>query len=206
MDRRNNPLKLTYINLVTDKELLRHIRKAQAGDSEAFAFIYDAYSGKLFRYLRIKVQSQQQAEDLLQETLVKIWRGLPGFNPDKGTFNAWAYRVAANTLNDFLRKVYRAPEALEMSEGVEYAAAAWQTESPSHEKRLDLELSLEELKSQMTGLPAAYRLVLEYRFLQDLTVEETAEVMSKSSLAIRLLQHRAVKKLKILNKQRKEDV
>lgn len=182
------------------------IKRAQAGDSEAFAQIYDAYARKLFRYIRLKVGSRQQAEDLLQEVFVKIWRGLPGYRSDKGSFNSWAYRVAANTLNDFFRKTYRVPEALEMSEEVEYEASFWQAESRSEAKLLDLELAVNKLKQALAVLPDDYRKVLECRFLQDLTVEETAEILNRSSVAVRILQHRALKRLKSLSQHLYEDV
>lgn len=188
------------------EDLSVQIKRAQAGDSEAFAQIYDVYAQKLFRYIRLKVRSRQQAEDLLQEVFVKIWRGLPGYYADKGSFNSWAYRVAANTLNDFFRKTYRAPEALEISEEVEYEASFWQTESRSEGKLLDLEFAVDKLKQTLAVLPDDYRRVLECRFLQDLTVEETAKILNRSSVAVRILQHRALKRLKNLNQHLYEDV
>ena len=188
------------------EDLTAQIKQAQAGDSEAFAQIYDAYAQKLFRYIRLKVRSRQQAEDLLQEVFVKIWRGLPGYQSDKGSFNSWAYRVAANALNDFFRKTYRAPEALEMSEEVEYEASFWQTESLPAEKLLDMELAVGELKQTLAALPDDYRRVLECRFLQDLSVEETAEILGRSSVAIRILQHRALKRLKTLSQHLYENL
>jgi len=181
-------------------DLSEQIKKAQNGDSQAFSRIYDAYSGKLFRYIRLKISSRQHAEDILQEVFVKIWRGLPNYDQEKGTFNAWVYRVAANALNDFLRKIYRAPETLEMSEEFESSKAPWQQDATDMGKVLDAELSLKQLGSLMSGIPEVYQKVIEYRFIQDLTVEETAELLGKTNLAVRLIQHRAINKLKKLRK------
>jgi RNA polymerase sigma-70 factor, ECF subfamily len=58
-------------------EMLELIKKAQKGNNGAFSQIYDTYADLLFRFIKIKVQNQQEAEDLLQEAFVKAWRALP---------------------------------------------------------------------------------------------------------------------------------
>ena len=53
---------------------MKMVKKAQAGDTEAFGFIYDEFSSRLFRYIRVKVGDTTTAEDLLQEAFVKAWK------------------------------------------------------------------------------------------------------------------------------------
>lgn len=183
-------------------DLFKQIKKAQTGDAEAFSEIYDAYSKKLFRYIRAKVSNQQHAEDILQDVFVKIWRGLPAYKEGKGSFNAWAYRIALNALNDFFRKVYRAPEPSEIFEDMEYSFSSLQSGTQSAEKVLDTDFALIRLKPILAEMPELYRQVLEYRFMQDLNIEEIGEILGKSNLAVRLLQHRALKKLKEASKKR----
>lgn len=187
-----------------EKDLSRQIKKAQTGDTEAFSEIYDVYSKKLFRYIRVKVQNQQQAEDVLQEVFVKIWRGLPTYDESKGSFNSWAYRIAGNALNDFFRKIYRSPEPSEISEETEYSVAFLQSEAKPMEKALDTDFALTRLRSVLDEIPELYKQVLEYRFMQDLEIDEIGEILGKSNLAVRLLQHRAIKKLKEASKKRYE--
>ena len=183
-------------------DLSSQIIKAQAGDAEAFSEIYDAYAKKLFRYIRVKVQNQQQAEDVLQDVFVKIWRGLPTYQASKGSFNSWAYRVAGNAMNDFFRKAYRSPEPAAMSEAMAYGSSDLQSEAKSMEKVLDSEFALTRLRSVLGEIPELYRQVLEFRFMQDLEIHEIGEILGKSNLAVRLLQHRALKKLKEASRKR----
>lgn len=183
-----------------DSNIYKFIEKAQKGDSEAFAVLYDAFSKKIFRFIRLKVQEKQRAEDLLQEVFIKVWRGLPQYQQSQGTFNAWIYRIATNAMNDYFRKIYRSPDTVELPDNFDMALPGTVTVNPA-EKALDLELSVKELKEMLNQIPDAYRTVLELRYIQDLTLEETAEVLKKSNLAVRLLQHRALKKLKAIGQK-----
>ena len=53
------------------------VQRAQQGDAQAFEKIYDLYAQKIFRFIKCKIQNQQQAEDVLQEVFIKAWRALP---------------------------------------------------------------------------------------------------------------------------------
>ncbi len=166
------------------------IKKSQAGDTRAFAELYDLFSEKIFRYIKLKVQSQQPAEDILQETFIKTWRALPKFKVEGGNFSAWLYKIAGNAVNDYFRKLYRAPETLELNEHIDVA------DSRSFLEQVVLENDIESAKLSLAQLPSAYRQVLELRFIQDFTISEAAEILGKSNLAVRLAQHRALKQLR----------
>ncbi len=173
---------------MADLELL--IKKCQDGDTEAFGEIYEQFSERIFRFIKLKVQNKPQAEDILQDTFVKAWRGLPNFSSQKGDFSAWLYTIAGNTINDYFRKIYRAPESLELDENINIASF--------HSPLKDAIMASDsfELTSAIKLLPTAYRQVLELRFIQDFSISETAKILDKSNLAIRLSQFRALKQLK----------
>ncbi|BFP39634.1 sigma-70 family RNA polymerase sigma factor [Flavobacteriaceae bacterium GF1] len=73
-------------------------------DKDALYLLYDKYSGALFGVILRICQNQVLAEDVLQETFVKIWEKMGSYNPDKGRFYTWAYRIAKNTALNAVRK------------------------------------------------------------------------------------------------------
>src|SRR3989344_5642501 len=106
-----------------DARLLDLVERAQAGDREAFGKLYDEYADRLFRFIKIKIQHSQQAEDILQDSFIKVWRNLRQFEPTRtGSFQAWVYRITLNCINDHFRQMYRKPEALELNENCDKAS------------------------------------------------------------------------------------
>jgi len=173
-------------------EILEAITKAQQGDSVAFAEIYDCFADRIFKFIRFRVQNREQAEDLLQETFLKAWRGMPSLRLEDLNFSAWLYKVASNTVNDHLRKIYRTPETLELFDELEIAS------SDSPEKSLMIESEIAAVRKAMQNLMPQYSEILELRFVRDFSLEETAKILGKSNLAVRLLQHRALKQLRTI--------
>ena len=176
--------------------MLETIQKAQNGNQASFAQIYDAFAEALFRYIRIKVQNKQQAEDLLQETFIKAWRGLPKLQADENLkFKAWLYTIATNVVNDHCRKLYSRPESLELNENLEVSSGR----SPAQETLIASDV--DTLKQALQQLPKQYQEILELRFVSDLTLEECGKILKKRAVNIRVLQYRALQHLKkVLNK------
>jgi len=173
-----------------DAKLLELIEKSQAGNAEAFAEIYDIFVQRLFRFIKLKIQNQQQAEDILQETFVKVWGYIKQFRPEGGSLQAWIYKITANTINDYFRKIYRQPETLELLENLEKASEA------NVEKEVGNRLETEGYIKAFELLGESQKQVLELRLIQDLSILETAKILGKSNLAVRVLFHRALKKLR----------
>ncbi len=169
-----------------------HIMQAQQGDAQAFAALYDLYAQKIYAFVLSRVRHRQIAEDLLQETFLKVWKALPQFQ-NKGNFSAWVYRIATNCMNDHFRKKMAKPEALPIEEDfiIEDKAAR-----PDEE--FDIALTENHMQAALDQLPTTYRQVLILRFKEGLSAQQTGEAINKSSIAVRLIQYRALKKLKII--------
>jgi RNA polymerase sigma-70 factor, ECF subfamily len=168
------------------KDLVAEIKK---GNTEAFAEVYDLYSDRIFRFVKLKVSNQSQAEDIVQDVFVKAWKGCESLPLDKLQFSSWLYKIASNTVNDYFRKMYRTPDISPLESGMELASGQ------SIEAEVNMTFDLARVRDALSGLPSQYRQVLELRFSQDFTIAETADILGKSSLAVRLLQHRALNKL-----------
>lgn len=168
-----------------ETEVQNLIRQAQDGDDLAFGALYDTYSQPIYNFLFSKIRHQQTAEDLAHTVFLKAWTNLKRYQPrSDAKFSTWLYQIANFTLIDHWRTQKPTAELT----GVENLAQFAQ------EPKLYEEYSY--LWEAMRSLPLAYQTVLDLRFKQDLSVEETGQIMNKSQVGVRVLQHRALKALK----------
>ncbi len=168
------------------------VRRMQTGDQDALSELYDGFADRIYTFLRHKVSTDQEAEDLLQDVFVKAWRGSKSLQLTDLNFSAWLYRIATNTANDHYRKVYRRPEVTTLDDAPEIAA-------PDDTSRaVEQSFISVQVREALDRLPASYKQVLELRFFQEYSIEETAHILGKSSLSTRVLQHRALRKLEQL--------
>lgn len=85
---------------MTQEEILPLILKK---DDKAFTTLYDMYSKSLFGVISNLIREQEEAEDVLQEVFVKIWKNIESYNESKGRFYTWILNIARNTAIDKLR-------------------------------------------------------------------------------------------------------
>ena len=88
------------LTLMTQEELLPLILKK---DDRAFTYVYDMYSKSLFAIISNLIKDREEAEDVLQEVFVKIWKNIDSYNESKGRFYTWILNIARNTAIDKLR-------------------------------------------------------------------------------------------------------
>jgi len=145
---------------------------------------------QLRAYLRRMVRNAADAEDLLQETLLRIARGLPDFEGRASAKN-WAYRIATNVAIDFLRRSNKATV-------VDFdASSAEETASESEdEDRLILDEMNQCVREVIDGLPPRYRAALVLHHLQGKTAAETAQILDLSLANAKMRIHRAKERLR----------
>ena len=161
------------------------VKKAQDGDSEAFGQIYDTFAARLFNFLFSKTSHKETAEDLMHTVFLKAWTNLGSYKPrSTAKFSTWLFQIASFTLIDHWRTRKVTTDIIEVENLSQFA--------------IDPKLyeNYEYLWVGLSSLPLAYQTVLDLRFKQELSVEETAQIMGKSTVGIRVLQHRALKALK----------
>lgn len=167
-------------------DLKEAVIKASAGDQQAFAYIFDVFAGPIYRFVRRKIQNEAEAQDLVQDIFLKAWRGLPKLKKENLKFSAWLYRIASNTVNDVFRQRYRSPQILELEEADGFVFAELE----------GLEGEAEEALKAMRKLPAQYAEILRLRFIEEMDLDETAAILGKTNLAVRVAQHRALARLR----------
>ncbi|MDY0990122.1 MULTISPECIES: RNA polymerase sigma factor [Flavobacterium] len=85
---------------MSQEELLVLIYKK---DEKAFTHLYDMYSKSLFSVIHVLIKNREEAEDVLQDVFVKIWKNIDSYNESKGRFYTWIINIARNTSIDKLR-------------------------------------------------------------------------------------------------------
>jgi len=165
------------------------VDRARAGDTESFAALYDRYLDTVFRYIYYRVGSRPLAEDLTSETFLRALRRIGTFTWQGRDFGAWLVTIARNLVADhFKSSRFR----LEVTTG-EMLDADEVQDGP--------EGIVMEAFTNTALIEAVKRLnphqqeCLVLRFLQGLSVAETARIMGKNEGAIKTLQYRAVRAL-----------
>jgi RNA polymerase sigma-70 factor (ECF subfamily) len=151
------------------QELL--VIRAKRGDKEAFDEIIRIFERPLFYFVRRLVESDEDAWDVLQEIWVKAFRGLGSLRETK-RFRIWLYAIAHCTVMSHHRAAYRGQAVLEEAFGSETAVEADAPSNPEDAERVHLALA---------QLDPGFRAVLTLRFLEQLSVEETAEIIGMPS-------------------------
>jgi RNA polymerase sigma-70 factor (ECF subfamily) len=89
------------------------IRRVAAGDESSFEALYDFYSRSLYSLGLRFLHDRGRAEELVQETMIKVWRSAGSFDPSKGRVSSWVFTVARRTAVDLIRKGSRTPVPVE---------------------------------------------------------------------------------------------
>ncbi|WP_151771911.1 ECF subfamily RNA polymerase sigma factor, BldN family [Streptomyces abyssomicinicus] len=165
------------------------VERAQGGEAEAFGRLYDQYSDTVYRYIYYRVNSRATAEDLTSETFLRALRRIGTFTWQGRDFGAWLVTIARNLVADhFKSSRFR----LEVTTG-EMLDANEVERSP--EDSVLEHLSNAALLDAVRRLNPQQQECVTLRFLQGLSVAETARVMGKNEGAIKTLQYRAVRTL-----------
>ena len=167
------------------------VTRAQQGDADAFGQLYDRYVDVVYRYIQYRVSGSALAEDLTSETFLRALRRITSYTWQGRDFGAWLVTIARNLIADHYKSgKYRLEVAT--SDLVE-AGADRREEGPENE--VLAALTNETLLEAVKQLNAEQQECIALRFLQGMSVAETAQIMGKNEGAIKALQYRAVKSL-----------
>ncbi len=164
----------------------RLVDRAQSGDGEAFARLYEAYFDRVYRFIFFRVTDDQIAEDLASQVFLKAWENLHRYHP-RGPFLAWLYAIARNTVIDNYRT---RKQTVSLEEAAPIASPDLRLDD-----RVQLEFDVEILQAAMQHLTQEQQEVITLRFIADYDTAQIAKHMGKSEGAIRALQMRALQAL-----------
>lgn len=163
------------------------IERIIGGEKQLFAVLVDRYKNKVFGIMRGMGASHQDAQDLAQDTFIRIYRYLPTRRAGS-SFSSWVYTIAVNRMRDFLRE--KKPMMTAVDNGLERSH-----DNTPEQQVLHKEMQ-REIYRQMDELPEAYRLVLLLKYTNELSYEEIAEITGMSPGQVRNSLHRGKKSLK----------
>ena len=164
------------------------LARARAGDSQAFAAIYDAYAGRLYRFLALRVSEPADAEDLLQRVFVNVIEALPRYQDRGLPFGAWLFRIARNVAIDFARA---RPHDEALTVVADHHDGGGQPAD-----LIERQADRDRVREALELLTPVQRDVLVYRFFAELSPREIAALMGKREGSIRALQFRALATLR----------
>ncbi len=169
--------------------LIALVELARGGDAEAFGQLYDHYQPSVYRFLFYRTRSVPLAEDLTSETFFRALRSMTGFRWQGKDFGAWLMTIARNLATDH----FKAGRTRLEQTTEDMAAHDDATEGP--EDAVMAGLTNEILVEALRELPDEQRDCLVMRFLQGMSIAETAAVLDRSEGAVKQLQLRGVRNL-----------
>ncbi len=169
--------------------LIALVELARKGDTEAFGQLYDHYHTSVYRFLYYRVGSVPLAEDLTAETFFRALRSMSSFRWQGKDFGAWLMTIARNLTTDH----FKAGRTRLESTTEDMSTLDSSSEGP--EGAVLASLTNEALLEALSQLPTEQRECLVMRFLQGLSIAETADVLGRSAGAVKQLQLRGVRNL-----------
>lgn len=161
------------------------IQNAIGGEASAFGLLYDRYQPQIYRFIYLKVSHREEAEDLCHQVFLNAWQNIKTYKHKGFPFSAWLYVIARNKVIDHYRqnKITIDIETVHLS--IE-----------------DRTADMNDARQAITKLSSIEQDIVIMRFIEDLPIKEVAKNLNKNELTIRVMQNRAIKKLKrIMNNE-----
>ena len=173
-----------------EPELDALLTRALKADPDALGQIYDRFVDKIYRYVYHRVGSAGVAEDITGQVFMRMLEAIKAGRPWQTSFSGWLYRIAHNLVVDHYRRRSRA-SFVDIDE-----AAPIHAPGGDPIQAAEMQLNRARLHAALTSLTDEQAQVITLRFLEELSIAETAEVMGKTEGAIKALQYRAILALK----------
>jgi RNA polymerase sigma-70 factor (ECF subfamily) len=185
---------LKYRTLTQSSEHNRYIQelvsRAQNGNKEAFALIYQEYVQPIYRYMYARAGNHSEvAEDLTQEVFLKALDKIGQYHYSGKPFVSWLFKIAHNLVIDHYRKIKK-------SRSIPFTDTEVEAADEGVVEVVEQSMKISEVMQAIEKLPAQQREVIFFRFISDLSIAETAVTMGKTEGTVKKLQHIALRKLR----------
>ncbi|MCK5821689.1 MAG: sigma-70 family RNA polymerase sigma factor [Bacteroidales bacterium] len=172
---------------MTDQEIIV-LYKQKGQEEKAFTELLQVYQERLYWHIRRMVTNHDDADDVLQNTFVKIWKALPKFRGDSGLFT-WIYRIASNEALSFLNQ-RKKRLALRMDDPDQVVVN--QLEGDEY---FDGDYVQKKLYAVIETLPAKQKIVFQMKYFDEMKYQDISEILDTSVGALKASYHHAVKKI-----------
>jgi RNA polymerase sigma-70 factor (ECF subfamily) len=171
------------------------VRRAMAGEREAFGALYERHVDAVFRYIRFRVSDVALASDLTQDVFISAFRGIARLqHPER--FGAWLIQIAHNRVLNDRRARSRQAGHIEWQADGDALAAELPSPAPDPARQVELRLAGERVAAATESLTEIQQQVLALRFVAGLSLTETAELLGRTEDAVKKLQRRALATLR----------
>ena len=155
-----------------------------------FSKLYDRYIDKIYRFVFVKVNSQETAEDITSKVFMRGWEVFMEKAAEIQNPSAFLYQIARNLVTDFYREKGRTQVI-----SAEYVPQMADPRTDIEEKAI-INTDLDKVKQALAGLKDDYQNVVIWHYLDGLSIRETAKLLDRSEEATRVLLHRALESLR----------
>lgn len=162
--------------------------EAEKTRNEAFGLLLKKYQQKIYWHIRRMVLNHDDADDLVQEVFIKVWKNLSNFRQDAQLYT-WLYRIASNECITFLKKK-KAKNNVSFDELPEQM-----TNNLNEENYFSGDAIQKKLQMALLTLPEKQKLVFNMKYYDDLKFQEISDVLGTSVGALKASYHLAVKKI-----------
>jgi RNA polymerase sigma factor (sigma-70 family) len=174
--------------LQVDDQHIITLYTVESSRNEALGLLISKYQQKLYWHIRKMVIDHDDADDVLQNTFIKIWKGLENFKGESALYT-WLYRIATNEALGFLRKKQK--ENTQSLHPIEYQLSK-SLESDTYFEGDEIQLKLQQA---ILTLPEKQRIVFNMRYYDEMPYEQMSEILETSVGALKASYHHAAKKV-----------
>lgn len=178
------------VNAGVSVDIASVVLRAQNGDRDSVALLYQMYSTSIYRYIAFRTPTAEDAEDLTAEVFIRMVEGLAAYRLTQAPFEAWLYRIAAARVADFYRQRRRQPNA-ELNDSM-------LDSEPLPEDQIEQRQLFATVREALQQLSEEHQTILILRFVERKSHEEVAALLGKSMTAVKSAQHRALNQLTAL--------
>ncbi|MGC8651324.1 MAG: RNA polymerase sigma factor [Minisyncoccia bacterium] len=158
---------------------------------QEFSQFYKQNLDKVFRFIYLRVDKVEIAQDLTSQSFLKVWQSNNLSQRKIKNHQAFLFQVARHQIIDFYRQKNKMPVSLdELSEkGIEIS-------QKSFASQIELNVEMENLKKKLQLINSAYSEVIIWHYVDNFSIKEIAEILGKNENNVRVLLHRALENLK----------